>query len=161
MSPLDLFTPNFINTTENLTTGPQIQVPPLDSLIPNFATTAENLTTGPHIQAPFVSTSDMPLILPPPPTRPQTPHATDVCLPVVPDEVPVVSEDTQQLPPPEETHQQQARNVTFNRHELDNAIDASSGRPHVTPIHSAKQKESDLRDASEGKSSTLNDYNLS
>ncbi|KAG2360151.1 hypothetical protein BDR07DRAFT_1487438 [Suillus spraguei] len=86
-SPLDLFTPNFVNTANNLTTGPQIQVPPLDSLIPNFATTAKNLTTGPRIQAPFVSISDMPFILPPPPTRPQTPHATDVCLPAVPDEV--------------------------------------------------------------------------
>ncbi|KAG1738093.1 uncharacterized protein EDB91DRAFT_1249396 [Suillus paluster] len=82
---LDSFTPNFVSTAENHTTGsqndvPQIQVPPLDSL------TLNNLTTGPQFQAPFESISDMPLILPPPSTPLHTPHATDVCLPAVPDE---------------------------------------------------------------------------
>ncbi|KAG0696459.1 hypothetical protein DFH29DRAFT_1004534 [Suillus ampliporus] len=131
---LDSFTPNLMNTTENHTTGSQNDVPqiqaPLDLL------TLNNLTTGPQFQAPFESISDMPLILPPPSTPLQTPHATDVCLPAVPDEatgpagpdldvaVPsppnrhrrtrttrtsVVSEDAQQMPPPEETQQRRTR----------------------------------------------------
>ncbi|KAG1787540.1 hypothetical protein EV424DRAFT_1356486 [Suillus variegatus] len=177
--------PNFVNTTENHTTGrqndiPQIQAPPLDSLTPNL-TTANNLTSGP----PFGLISDMPLILPPPSTPPQTPHATDVRLPAVPDEATgpagpeldiavlfpsnrrrrtktarssVVSEEmpppeetrrrtktarssvvSEEMPPPEETRQRRARNVTFNRRELDNAIGTSSARPRVAPKSSAKQ----------------------
>lgn len=153
---LDSFTPNFVNT-ENHTTGsqndiPQISAPPLDSLNLNFV---NNLSAGPQFQAPFESISDMPLILPPPSTPPRTPHATDVRLPAVPDEgtgpvgldlevvVPsppnhrqrtrttraaVVSKDAQQIPPPEETCQRRARNVAFNRRELDNAIGTSSAR---------------------------------
>ncbi|KAG2113706.1 hypothetical protein DEU56DRAFT_919668 [Suillus clintonianus] len=145
-SPLDPFTPNFVNTAENLTTSPQnnlpqFTAPPLDSSIPNF---------------PSVLISDMPLTLPPPLTPPQTPHAIDVHLPAVPDKaagpagpdsdevvpshpnrrrrtrVSAVSEDTQQIPPPaEETRQRRARNVAFNRRELDNAIGTSTAQQHV------------------------------
>lgn len=158
VSPPDLFTPNFVSTGENFTTGPQHNVPQMqaprpDSIIPNFVTTPNNLTTGPQ----FIPISDMPLTLPPPPTLPQTPRATDVHLPAVPDEatgpegpdldvaVPpppnrrrrirtsAVNEDAQQMPPVEETRQRCARNIAFNRRELDNAIGTSSARPRVVP----------------------------
>ncbi|KIK34242.1 hypothetical protein CY34DRAFT_110353 [Suillus luteus UH-Slu-Lm8-n1] len=161
-SPLDSFTPNFVNTAENLTISPQnnlpqFTTPPLDSSIPNF---------------PSVLISDMPLTLPPPPTPPQTSHAIDVRLPAVPDEpagpdsdevVPshpnrrrrtrasAVSEGAQQIPPPaEETRQRRARNVAFNRRELDNAIGTSTARQHVA------NKSFSTGDTSEGNAQHLN-----
>ncbi|KAG1891724.1 uncharacterized protein F5891DRAFT_986597 [Suillus fuscotomentosus] len=118
----------------------EIQTHPLDSFTPSSTFTELPLFT------PSSAISKLPLVLPPPPTPPQTPQ---ICLPAVPVEpihkdldVPVPSSPpnhrrrarapaVQQQVLQEEPRQHHARNVTFNRRELDNAIGSNA---------SAKQK---------------------
>ncbi|KAG1737156.1 uncharacterized protein EDB91DRAFT_1083190 [Suillus paluster] len=129
----------------------QIQLPPLSPFTLGFSITADGLDNDTQIQAhhsnpftPSSSISELPLVLPPPPTPPQTPQ---VCLPLVPIEptqdtdldVPVPSSPAnrrrrarapaaqQQVQLQEdEPRQHRARNVAFNRRELDNAIGSNS-----------------------------------
>ncbi|KAG1727950.1 uncharacterized protein EDB91DRAFT_1086254 [Suillus paluster] len=135
----------------------QIQLPPLGPFTPGSSITADGLDDDAQIQAhhsnpftPSSSISELPLVLPPPPTPPQTPQ---VCLPPAPIEpiqdtdldVPVPSSPANQRRrarapaaqqqvqlQEDEPHPRCAHNVAFNRHELDNAIDSNS---------SAKQKQ--------------------
>ncbi|KAG1723256.1 uncharacterized protein EDB91DRAFT_1255731 [Suillus paluster] len=129
----------------------QIQLPPLSPFTPGSSITADGLDDDAQIQAhhsnpftPSSSISELPLVLPPPPTPPQTPQ---VCLPLVPIEpiqdmdldVPVPSSPANQRQrarapaaqqqvqlQEDEPRQRCARNVAFNRRELDNAIGSNS-----------------------------------
>ncbi|KAG1868744.1 hypothetical protein C8R48DRAFT_771520 [Suillus tomentosus] len=129
----------------------QIQLPPLGPFTQGSSITADGLNDDAQIQVlpsnpftPSSAISELPLVLPPPPTPPQTPQ---VRLPPVPIE-PI--QDTDDAPVPsspanrrrrakapaaqqqvqlqkDEPRQRRARNVAFNRRELDNAIGSNSG----------------------------------
>ncbi|KAG2113420.1 uncharacterized protein F5147DRAFT_788836, partial [Suillus discolor] len=114
----------------------EIQMHPLDSFTPSSTFAKLPLFTLSS------AISELPLVLPPPPTPPQTPQIRLPAVPVKPIhkdlDVPVPSSPSnhrrraraptvqQQVHLQEEPRQRHARNVTFNRRELDNAIGSNS-----------------------------------
>ncbi|KAG1832390.1 hypothetical protein EV424DRAFT_1533564 [Suillus variegatus] len=135
MHPLDSFTPS--STFAEL---PSFTPSSTFTELPSF-TPSSAISELPSF-TPSSAISELPLVLPPPPTPPQTPQIYLPAVPVKPIhkdlDVPVPSSPPnrrrraraptvqQQVHLQEEPRQRRARNVTFNRHELDNAIGSNS-----------------------------------
>ncbi|KAG0694347.1 hypothetical protein DFH29DRAFT_880767 [Suillus ampliporus] len=118
----------------------QIQLPPLGPFTPGSSITADSLDDDAQIQAhhsnpftPSSSISELPLVLPPPPTPQQTPQ---VCLPPVP------------IEPIQDTDLDHNSRYSFKKTNLVNAAHAmlpSTGVSSTMPLASRLEQETQVR----------------